>query len=322
MVPETRQPAVVELIGAHVAGKASSRLMVILRAPGCYYQLRGKGCTNCGFDHLTTDGQAVSSDDLLAQLEAALARHADRLEEIAQLDIYCSGSFFADQEIPAEARVRLLRRARELRRLERVLVESRPELIREEQLAAAHAALGDEIQLEVAIGLESADETIREERINKGFTLRAFERAAEKLAAQNVGLVVYLLLKPIDTGEREAIDDVIASARYLKALSERLALSTRVALEPAFVVKGTPLYDALREARYQPPSLWSVIEVLRAIAPLLKIKVGLSHEGLPADQRPTGCERCTETLRAALARFNETQDVAPLAQLSCSCQEQ
>ncbi|MBW2735940.1 MAG: hypothetical protein JRH20_26445, partial [Deltaproteobacteria bacterium] len=115
---------------------------------------------------------------------------------------------FADEEVPAEARGGLLRRASTLPRLKRVLVESRPELITDEKLEAAHEALGKGAQLEVAIGLESADKTIREERINKGFTLGAFERACEKLAARGVGLVVYLLLKPMDTSEDEAIKDV------------------------------------------------------------------------------------------------------------------
>lgn len=316
---DTRQPATVELVGANVKGRPSYRLMVILRAPGCTYQLRGPGCSNCGFAHLTTHGRAVSSDDLVAQLQAALEAHADDLERVTQLDIYNSGSFFADQEIPPAARVRLLQLAGSLPHVERVLVESRPELISQQKLAAADAALGDETELEVAIGLESIDEAIREQRINKGFTLRAFERAAERLAAQSMELVVYLLLKPIDTEEYEAVADVIASARYLKQLSTRLSLPTRIALEPAFVVEETPLYEAMVAGRYQPPSLWSVVEVVQAVAPLLPLKVGLSHEGLPADQRPRGCPRCTERLRAALADFNCSQNVAPLAELRCTC---
>jgi len=86
------------------------------------------------------------------------------------------------------------------------------------------------------------------------------------------------------------------------------------------VVDGTPLKTALDEGRYQPPSLWSVVQVVRIIAELLPLKVGLSHENLPASQLPSGCERCTQKLRAALERFNGTQDAQPLEELSCECQ--
>jgi archaeosine synthase beta-subunit len=298
--------------------------MLILRAPGCSYALRCGGCTNCGFLHLSTRGAPVSTEALVAQLRFALEEHAAQLPSVEQLDLYCSGSFFCEAEIPAAAQRALLEQAAAIPSLRVVLVESRPEYVDDDALARARAALatatGEAPALEVAIGLESADEEIRERRIRKGFTLHDFERAAERLSRAGVGLVVYLLLKPLGTGEEEAVQDVLRSGRYLRALGDRLQLPVRVALEPTFVSEGTALFDELQAGRYRPPSLWSVVRAAAGLGELLAVHVGLSSEGLPARQVPHGCEACTPRARDALARFNATQDVAALLALApCSC---
>jgi radical SAM enzyme (TIGR01210 family) len=320
-IADARTPALAEQVDTHLDGAAATRLMVILRAPGCRYQQRTGGCTNCGFDHLTSVEDHVTTEQYRAQLEAALRAQGDALETIAQLDLYNSGSFFEDSEVSPLARTALLALACErMPSLKRIVVESRPELISEERLDDCLSVLGPSVQLEVAIGLESIDETIREQKIKKGFSLAAFERACRRLASRSVGVLAYLLLKPIDTSEREAIADVIASGRYLSQLATTLRVPLRVALEPTFVVEGTPLHQAFLRGHYRPPSLWSVVAVVKALAPLLPLEAGLSAEGLPTDQRPAGCPCCTTQLREALAAFNRTQKLAALERLSCRCQ--
>lgn len=315
------RPAGVELGPAWIRGRPGPRLMVILRAPGCAYALRTGGCTNCGFLHLTTRGQPVSPDQLVAQLRSAIDLQGEQSARIAALELFCSGSFFCDEEIPAEARTRLLSLASgRLPALRRVTIESRPEYVDDQKLSDARAPLAP-VPLELAIGLESVDDAIRLRRIRKGFTLRAFEEAATRIAEAGASLAVYLLLKPIGTSDDvEAVADVVASARYLLELRRRLDLPIRVALEPTFVLEDTPLLEELRAGRYRPPSLWAAVEAARRMAALgLRVFVGLSSEGLPADRVPAGCPCCTDALRQGLRRFNETQDIAILNALSCTC---
>ncbi len=316
---EHDQPAGVEV--SAVGG--GLRLMVILRAPGCIYAVRTGGCTNCGFwHHLTTEGAPVSAEDLVAQLQAALDAHRDQLEQVVEVDLFCSGSLLADEEVPADARIGLLSLCAGLPALRRVVVESRPEYVSRATVEPLVSALeSSDARLEVAIGLETADDRLRREQIRKGFTLAQFERAAEVLAGLQVGLGVYLLLKPMGTGEEEAVDDVLASGRYLAELRRRLSLDVRVALEPTFVPEGTPLHEELVAGRYSPPSLWSVIRVTRGLAAMgHTVHVGLSNEGMPADTVPSGCPRCTGPLREALSRFNETRDTDSL-EVACGCAE-
>lgn len=316
------QPAGVELSRVAVGRHRGLRLMVILRAPGCVYALHTGGCTNCGFwHHLTTAGQPVFAEDYLAQLEVALAQHSDDQGQILEVDLFCSGSLLADEEVPAEARTAMLARLARLPALRRVVVESRPEFVTAEALAPLVEALApSQAELELAVGLETADDKIRNDKIRKGFTLEQFEQAAAVLAALEVGLVVYLLQKPMGLNEQQAVDDVVASGDYLVGLQERLKLRSRVALEPTFVPQGTPLHAELVAGRYNPPSLWSVLRVTSELASMgLEVHVGLSNEGMPADTVPAGCPLCTERLRATLARFNASQDRELLGGFWCSC---
>jgi uncharacterized Fe-S cluster-containing MiaB family protein len=336
-----RQPAIAEVGPAWVEGRPSRRLMVVLRAPGCSYALRTGGCTICGFtEHLSTRGRPVSAEQLCAQLDAAIESHRDERSRIEHLDLYCSGSFFNDEEIPPGARVELARlAARRLPALRTLLLDSRPEFITGPALAELLAVLAPgerTIGLEIAIGLESADDEIRNRKIRKGFSLASFERAAEAIAGAGASLAVYLLLKPPGVDEEAAIADVIQSGSYLAELGSRIGLGgrpepsepgarppgsrLRVALEPTLVILGTALHAEHLAGRYRSPSLASVVRATLGLAGLgLQVHVGLSDEGLPTADRPRGCPACDAPLRELLRRFNRSQDGAELRAFRCDC---
>ena len=65
---DPRKPAWVERVPTRVAGKPSTRLIFIFRAPGCAYARRpGGGCTNCGFGPMTFEDIPWTPADLMAQ---------------------------------------------------------------------------------------------------------------------------------------------------------------------------------------------------------------------------------------------------------------
>jgi hypothetical protein len=232
-----------------------------------------------------------------------------------QIDLFVSGSLFNSDEVPEEAQAVLIERAARVPGARRILVETRPEYATHTRLARARAAAGD-VRLEVAIGLESADDDIRERRICKGFTWESFERAAGRVRAHDIDLLVHLLLKPIDTGEREAIEDLVTSAERV------FALGARVGLQPCFVAPDTPVERAFEAGSYRPPWLWSVVEVVERIAPRGPVYVGLSDEGMGPQRSAHNCGTCDGAVTAALTEFNRTQQTGPLAHLTCTCRDQ
>jgi radical SAM enzyme (TIGR01210 family) len=317
----TRTPAQVEWIPGRVEGRPGFRLMVILAAPGCAYYHNAGGCTNCGFVQSFGTGKPVSTEDYLAQLEAALANIRVHVDGPIEVDLYNSGSFFNPDEVPEAAQTGLLELAAARPEVSALLVESRPEYVTAERLRRAREACRGK-PLEVGIGLESANAEILSRRIRKGFTWEQFAASARLVAAAGARLLVYVLLKPIDTGEREAIEDSVNTASTVFALGRELNVPVRVALEPCFVAPQTLLYRAFAEGRYRPPWLWSVAEVVTRVSPLGPVLVGLSDEGMNPRQAAHNCEKCTSRVRQALAAFNLTQDCLPLKALTCPCRNE
>jgi radical SAM enzyme (TIGR01210 family) len=312
MIREAKQ---VEWITAGVDGEAGHRLMVILAATGCTFASRTGGCTNCSFPSFFGVGEPVSEESYLTQLEDALTRIPVDASGPIQIDLFVSGSLFNPEEVPEAAQTKLIERTAGVPGEHRILVETRPEYATNDRLARARTAAG-EVRLEVAIGLESADDVIREQRICKGFTWESFERAAGRVHAHDIDLLVHLLLKPIDTGEREAIEDLVTSAARV------FAIGGRVGLQPCFVAPDTPVERAFDAGSYRPPWLWSVVEVVQRIAAQGSVYVGLSDEGMEPQRSARNCGDCDARVLAALTAFNQSQDSAPLAELSCSCREE
>ncbi len=313
-------PAQVEWIRGTVAGRPGHRLMVVLAAPGCAWARRTGGCTNCGFAAAFGTSRPVGPAELAAQLEEALRRIPAAEAGPVELDLFCSGSFFNPDEIPASAQAELLRIGAAHPAVRSLLVETRPEYATPERLGAARDACAGKA-LEIAIGLESASPVLLS-RIHKGFSFDDFAAAAARVAAAGLGLVVYVLQKPMDTREGEALLDAVATIRRVFETGRELSLPTRVALEPCFVVPGTPLARACDEGRYRPPWLWSVLAVLVHTHALGRIQVGLSDEGMSASHRPRNCERCSARLRKALSEFNASQRLSDLLALDCGCRDE
>ena len=316
MSADLRQPAWVERTASSVDGAATTRLIFIFRAIGCAWA-RGpaQGCRNCGFLAMTTRGAPIPAEDLEAQLDSVLDLPG-ALDGVGEVDLFNSGSFFSDEEMPAAVRAHALDRLGRSA-VRRVLVESRPEYVLADRVQDAVARVGAD-RLEVGIGLESADDHVREVLVRKGFARADFERAVAALGEAGARLLVYVLLKPLGLSEEAAVEDAIASARYVFEVARRCGVRARVALQPTFVAPGSVLEEHFLEGRYAPPSLWSVVEVVRAVHALGEITIGTSDEGLQPARVPAGCPKCTDKLRAAIAAYGRTRDLASL-DVECGC---
>jgi archaeosine synthase beta-subunit len=314
---DPRQPALIERAPVFVDGQSGTRLMFVFRAMGCAYALRPDGgCSNCGFQPLSTRGTPVSAADLKAQFDGFF-EDPGALEGVVEIDLYNSGSFLADREIPPDVRTYVLERLGRTS-VRRILIESRPEFVTSEKISVL-SALVDGRRLEVGIGLESADDHVREVLVRKGFGRGDFERAVRTLAGLPVRLLVYLLVKPLGLTEAAAIEDAVASARYVFDVGREAGVAARVALQPVFVAQGTALETDFLAGRYHPPSLWSVVEVVRRVHGQGEVLVGMSDEGLRPHLVPRGCDRCTASLRAALIAYNQTAELAAFDGLDCEC---
>ena len=296
-------------------GVSAHRAMVILRAPGCGWdRLPRGGCAHCGFRRLTSGGAPLSPADLLAQVESALSGLDCERQRIFELDVYNSGNFLNPYEIPLGAQSAIVARVRQEKTVRVLLVESRPEYITAAGLCrlTRSAERSRPLALEIGIGLESSNDTIRERYLRKGMSRKAFERAVKLLGEAGADLLTYVMLKAMPMSEEDALQDVVNTVEYVHEVASGYGVRSRIALQPTFAVPGSRLAADFLAGRYAPPSLCLVVEAVRRLAGFGDLLVGLWDEGLQPLAVPDAESGCRECLLRSLQEFNRTQDVGYL----------
>ncbi|MEW5748924.1 MAG: archaeosine biosynthesis radical SAM protein RaSEA [Candidatus Thermoplasmatota archaeon] len=274
--------------------------VVILRTSGCSHFHEG-GCTMCGYN-IESD-RSVSADDIVRQFDRALGG----LGEVGLVKVYTSGSFLDAREVPPEAASHILREC--AGRGARLLFESRPEYITDGALDTV-LALHDDIEL--AIGLESANDRVLRHSINKGFTVADYDRAAALMREKGVDLRTYVLLKPPFLTEGEAVDDAVATVRHAAPLSRSVSVNA------VNVQKGTLVERLWRDWSYRPPWLWSVLDVAERCAGLGP-RLLVDPVGGGTQRGAHNCGACDQVILDGLKAFTSSQDRSRLARPECWC---
>ena len=261
----------------------------------------------------------MSPADLLAQVDSVLSRLDCEKERLFEVDIYNSGNFLNEAEIPLDAQSRIVARVRQETAVRVLLLESRPEYITAAGLDRLTRSAGRSrpLALEIGIGLESSNDKIRERYLRKGMSRKAFERAAKLLSEAGADLLTYVMLKAMPMSEEDALHDVVATAKYVHEVASTYGVRARLALQPTFVVPGTRLAADFLAGRYAPPSLRLVVEAVRRLAGFGDLLVGLWDEGLQPLAVPGAESGCRDCLLRSLQDFNRTQDVGCLHRAEC-----
>ena len=275
-------------------GKIVDCLTIVLRSKGC----RWRRCLMCGYKRDTSP--KVTLEDLIEQFRFALGR----LDGAKIVKIFTSGSFLDPKEIPGEFRKFVYDSLKG--RVERLIVESRPEFITED-IATELSSL--DFEVEVGIGLETADDFVREHCINKGFSFEDFKRSAKILRSHGIRVKAYLLLKPPFLSEREAIEDVLKSIDAVKGLVDV------VSVNPTNVQKDTYVEMLWKRGLFRPPWLWSAVEVLKNAG----IETVCDPVAYGRSRGPHNCGKCDSDVAKAIREFSLTQDVSVFDRLECRC---
>jgi hypothetical protein len=276
-------------------GEAAGSLTMILRTRGC----RWRKCNICGYP---SEGAPATAEDLILQFQAA-TRGLSSEDRVVK--IYTSGSFLDPEEVPESVRVRIID-ALAAAGVEKLVFESRPEYITRELVEASAA----KIRTEVAIGLETSSDLVRDQSIRKGFTFADYRRASDAVHRGGGSVKTYLLLKPPFLSEASAISDALRSARDAISHSDVLSLNL------TNIQRGTPLERMWLIGDYRTPWLWSAVEVLKGVS-----SVPIICDPVAAGTRrgPRNCGRCDEAVAKAIREHALTQDTGAFEDLDCSC---
>jgi len=281
-------------------GKLVDVGVLILQTCGCSHY-RQRGCSMCGYNVGSTGD--VSPANVLKQFQNGLKG----LGEIRFLKLYTSGSFLDEDEIDPGVADTILRTCSDMGL--RLLFESRPEYITPARIGRLLFLHDD---LEVALGLESANDAVLRCSINKGFTVKDYDRATEVLRESDVDIRTYVLLKPPFLTEAEAIRDSVATMEHAAKVSNALSLN------PVNVQKGTLVEKLWRSWSYRPPWLWSVLHVLRSCDGL-GVKVVCDPTGGGKERGAHNCGNCDDVILDSIRSFSRTQDCSRLGSPECGC---
>ncbi len=293
-------------------GKFYSRAVMYLLTNGCEWALKGaNGCTMCG--HLvkqTRRDEQISDEDLISQFRKEFAL-VDFVEN-PFLNLYNNGSFLNKREISAYARNEILKIISSNKDIKMLVLETRPEFVCEDDIIEIKELLPD-IHVEVAIGLELFDDYYRAICINKGFTLSQYDKAA-KIITKYLNLRTYVLLKPPFLTENESIEEACKAIEHAFSMGSRTVSIEGCTVQDHTLVKY--LYDL---GMYNPPKLWSIIEVIKRVKAKGQLIIGMFQFYPSPDTVPNNCERCNKNINDKFKLYNQTLDREIFNSLSCDC---
>lgn len=297
-------------------GKNCGRAVIYLLSNGCEWSLKGaSGCTMCG--HLarqTRQESMLSPDDHVFQFQTEFARVDSK--QYPLLNVFNNGSFLNDNEIAPAARRRILQQINADPHIRMVVLESRPEFVSEDKIAEIRELVPDK-HVEIALGLELKNDLYRSTCLNKGFSLKQYDTAAD-LVCGALHLRTYVFLKPPFLIEQESIDEAVDTVEHAFRRG-----STTVSLEACTIQDYTLVRCLYDTGQFKPPWLWSILEVVkRCFRPDRKLVVGMFRFFPSPEVVPFNCDQCSRAVMQALAHYNRTLDIAAFDSLSCACRRQ
>lgn len=287
-------------------GTVVDAYVIILRTKGCSWAL-SSGCTMCGYFNDSMFSE-VTEQDLLTQFETAMQGY--RQEKIVKL--FTSGSFLNPSEIPQTVQHTILGSL--ARQTEKISVESRPEYITETRLTDIHKIVSSK-EFEIGIGLETANDLVRQKAINKGFSFTQYIKAAELLRKHQMKVKTYVLMKPPFLTEKESLDDCLRTAKQTKRYTDSISLN------PTNVQHHTVVEYLWKRDQYRPAWLWSVVEFLKQSKHLTDAFVKCDTVGGGSMRGAHNCGVCDQKVLRAIEEYSLTQQKDAFKDLTCSCQE-
>ena len=282
-------------------GKLVKANTIIFRTKGCYWGQKG-GCSMCGYvyDAATTP---PTYDDIMAQYRSVEGRIDGSV-----VKIFTSGSFFDIREIPEKARAEILSGLS--KKATKVIVETRPEFVTDKTM---QDALQYVPRLEVAIGLETSNDKIRNESINKNFLFKDFVHASETAKKYGVTTKAYLLLKPPFLDENDALEDMVRS------VMDTAPYASTISINLCNVQRGTIVDELFLKKAYRPPWLWTIVEVIRRVHGKTNAVIMSDPLAAGAARGPHNCGKCDYDFADAIRKYSTTQDITVFDSLGCDC---
>jgi hypothetical protein len=288
-------------------------------APGglCSY-FAAERCHHC--DIGAGEGFAFDHAANRARLEWFRANYRPHLDSINHVVLYNSGSVLNPREMPPGLLDEIVGFAGSLPAVRVISLDSREAYIRPDALRRALRVLGGRVMLRPILGVESADDRIRNDVLQKAMPRSAIDRVfqdvgvlATEFGRDRIGLDVNIVIAGPGTTGDTAVEDAVATARYSLISGLENGLKVDLNLHPYYAGSR----GAARFPDHRGCSMATTARAASKIASLVRsmandsfIFVGCQDEGHDRDGR----HRIEiKRARAVFERFNQTNHPDVLA---------
>ncbi len=298
---------------------------IILRTRGCSWALgETGGCSMCGY----IEDAAIEEVDpnlIKKQFDSAYNNKVDEIKQDSNnyvLKIFNSGSFLDDNEVPRNVRRYILEKIANINNVKELVIESRLEYITSEKLEEFSDLRGGKY-VEIGIGLETVNDYIRNNYINKGFLFNDFKSVLKKCKQHYIGVKAYLLFKPPFINEQGAIDDCSNSIKTLLNLGVN-----SISINPLNVQRNTLVERLWYQNRYRPPWFYSLFKCFKKSLKqkdLNKVRLLCDPSGAGTKRGIHNClkRECETSAKKILSNFTLNQELIALDQeeFECNCKK-
>lgn len=263
----------------------------------------------------------------LSRLRWLQEHYASVWPRLNHLVVYNSGSVLNPLELTPAVLTAVLDFARSLPELRLVSLESRESFVSPGVIRRVAATLGGERELRIILGIESANDTVRNKVLRKNMSRAGIERAVRSMATVRQtalasrdnaialpGVAMNVIIGCPGTSAATCVIDAVQTALCSVTLAERYSIPVDLNLHPYYPSKrGTA-----RFANHSRPSVESTLEAVSAVAQSVAdravIFIGLEDEG--HDQNPSGRADYFARIVQATDYFNQTGQCDAFLQVS------
>lgn len=276
-----------------------TKAIIALSTKGCQYARYSGTCSICGHPSSSIWDQNISSDETFEEFVNSLS--LIRKENIHQVNIYCSGSFFDDNEISNLLRKRILEKISKEDWIEEIKFESLPHYVYTEQLQQISNILQKK-RITIGTGLDCSSDILRYILTHKFIKNNCYSSFVKKCKSVNIIPEAYLVVKPPYLFEEEAIWETSEAIHTAVLLG-----FSKISLEPIALQEGTLQEYLWFNNLYNPPTIWTVFNSIKRwnnFYPNDLDKVSLEVGGEVFTPAPymtyDRCKKCVEEVNSKL----------------------
>ncbi len=251
-------------------------LLLIFNTKRCRYQ-----CFFCDLPRKSTISW-IGSEDVISQFCYVLHELKHSLSVVDRLTLSNEGSVLDENTFPADALMGIIRSSRELRRVRRIVLETRLEFVKPFTIEKIKQA-NMRATVDILTGFETYNPSIRKDFLGKTESIDDFMIGLDKISECGVDLTAYVLFKPSpEMSDSSAFIEAKDSINFLREQCCIRDIPLTIRLNPMYAARNSWWTKYARSTReYQPPRLSDILKLAEEIRQEgVRIFIGLSTEGL------------------------------------------